>query len=384
QPQLYGQLGVERLVIKGNFMPFAMTDSSLALSFTGTRSTLQGLISTTHGQVNLNGDADWGRMMAWRAHINVQGNRVRITVPPMVRLDMSPDIVFEATPTLFALSGKVDIPWAHIEVKNMPQSTVGVSSDEVLLDDNLLPVADSDSGAAISIISNLLVHVGDDVRLDAFGLKARLKGDLKVVQDKQGLGLNGQIDIPSGRFQAYGQDLIINKGQLLFSGPADQPYLNIEAIRNLDSTEDDVTAGVRVIGLADQPKVEVFSNPVKSQQEALSYLLRGQGLDASGADSNMMTSMLIGMGVAQSGQVVGKIGQVFGVRELALDTQGVGDSSQVVVSGYIAPGLQVKYGVGIFDSLVTLTLRYRLMPKFYLEAVSGLNQALDLLYRFDF
>ncbi|XNM72280.1 hypothetical protein ACLK11_24290 [Escherichia coli] len=42
-----------------------------------------------------------------------------------------------------------------------------------------------------------------------------------------------------------------------------------------------------------------------------------------------MTSMLIGLGVAQSGQIVGKIGETFGVSNLALDTQGVGDSSQV-------------------------------------------------------
>ena len=86
--------------------------------------------------------------------------------------------------------------------------------------------------------------------------------------------------------------------------------------------------------------------------------------------------MLIGLGVAQSGQIVGKIGETFGVSNLALDTQGVGDSSQVVVSGYVLPGLQVKYGVGIFDSIATLTLRYRLMPKLYLEAVSGVDQAL--------
>ena len=94
--------------------------------------------------------------------------------------------------------------------------------------------------------------------------------------------------------------------------------------------------------------------------------------------------MLIGLGVAQSGQLVGKIGETFGVSDLAVDTQGVGDSSQVVVSGKITNDLQVKYGVGIFDSLATLTLRYRLMPKLYLEAVSGVNQALDLLYQFEF
>jgi hypothetical protein len=30
---------------------------------------------------------------------------VRITVPPMVRLDVSPDVVFTATPSLFTLDG---------------------------------------------------------------------------------------------------------------------------------------------------------------------------------------------------------------------------------------------------------------------------------------
>ncbi|WP_249440282.1 translocation/assembly module TamB domain-containing protein [Escherichia coli] len=47
----------------------------------------------------------------------------------------------------------------------------------------------------------------------------------------------------------------MRKGELLFSGPPDQPYLNIEAIRNPDATEDDVIAGVRVTGLADQRTV---------------------------------------------------------------------------------------------------------------------------------
>lgn len=80
---------------------------------------------------------------------------------------------------------------------------------------------------------------------------------------------------------------------------------------------------------------------------------------------------------------MGKIGETFGVSNLALDTRGR-RLLQVVVSGYVLPGLQVKYGVGIFDSIATLTLRYRLMPKLYLEAVSGVDQALDLLYQFEF
>ncbi|MFQ8717443.1 MAG: translocation/assembly module TamB domain-containing protein [Enterobacter hormaechei] len=298
----------------------------------------------------------------------------------MVRLDVSPDVVFEATPSLFTLDGRVDVPWARIVVHEVPESAVGVSSDEVKHNENLKP--DEQKTAGIPINSNLIVHGGNNVRLDAFGLKARLTGDLKVAQDQQGLGLNGQINIPEGRFHAYGQDLIVRKGELLFSGPPDQPVLNIEAIRN-PKPEDDVIAGVRVTA----PPMNLRQRSSLTGHVATGsafYLLRGLGLDSQQGDVAAMTSMLVGLGVAQSGQVVGKIGETFGVSNLALDTQGVGDSSQVVVSGYVLPGLQVKYGVGIFDSLATLTLRYRLMPKLYLEAVSGVDQALDLLYQFEF
>ncbi|OAT20118.1 MULTISPECIES: autotransporter assembly complex protein TamB [Buttiauxella] len=382
RPQVFGQLQVNGVDIDGNFMPFDMQPSQLAMNFNGMNSTLAGTVRTKQGDIALSGDADWTQIDNWRARVAAKGNKVRITVPPMVRLDVSPDVEFVATPSLFTLDGSVDIPWARIVVHEVPESSVGVSSDEVMLDKNLKPI--KPQTASIPINSNLVIHVGNNVRLDAFGLKARLNGDLKMVQDRQGLGLNGQINIPEGRFHAYGQDLIVRKGELLFSGPPDQPLLNIEAIRNPEATENDVIAGVRVTGTADEPKAEIFSDPAMSQQEALSYLLRGQGLDNSGDDGNAMTSMLVGLGVAQSGQVVGKIGETFGVSNLALDTAGVGDSSQVVVSGYVLPGLQVKYGVGIFDSLATLTLRYRLMPKLYLEAVSGIDQALDLLYQFEF
>ena len=48
--------------------------------------------------------------------------------------------------------------------------------------------------------------------------------------------------------------------------------LNIEAIRNPEAMEDSkVTAGVKVIGMASSPQVTIFSDPAKSQDQALSY-----------------------------------------------------------------------------------------------------------------
>ncbi len=53
-------------------------------------------------------------------------------------------------------------------------------------------------------------------------------------------------------------------------------------------------------------------------------------------------------------------------------------------SGYLSPKLQLKYGVGIFNSLGEFTLRYELMKNLYLEAVQGLDSAVDVLYKFEF
>ena len=167
------------------------------------------------------------------------------------------------------------------------------------------------------------------------------------------------------------------------NGPADQPYVAIKAIRNPDNTQDDVIAGIQVTGPADAPEVKVFSEPAMSQTNALSYLLRGQGVE-DGASGSTMTTALIGLSLAKSGQLVGELGEAFGVQDLQLGTAGSGDDSQVTVSGYIAPGLQVKYGVGIFNALGEFTVRYELLTDFYVEAVTGVDSAVDFLYQFSF
>lgn len=396
-PRIWGDLTLKGVELDAGFVPFEMNPSEIALRFEGDRSTLTGRISTAEGDLILDGRASWPTAEDWTASVHAAmaedakdgkgakggKGKLRITLPPMIDLDLLPDVRASADKNAVILSGRVDVPRARVTVEELPASTVDVSKDEVVLDENLKPV--KEASAPFPLKSRIAVGIGDDVRMDAFGLQARLTGELFVLQDERGLGLNGQIKVPGGRFHAYGQDLIVRDGSIVFGGDPTNPNFRIEAIRNPDVTEDGVTVGVRVTGTAASPKVELFSDPTKPQQEMLSYLLRGQGLEGgSGEDNSAMTSMLVGLGAATGGQVLGKIGDVVGIEDLGVDTTGVGDSAQVVVSGYILPGLQLKYGIGIFDSLATLTLRYRLMPRLYLEAVSGVSQALDLLYRFEF
>jgi hypothetical protein len=61
----------------------------------------------------------------------------------------------------------------------------------------------------------------------------------------------------AGRYEAYGQNLTIEDGRLLFAGtPLDNPRLAITAMRKVD---DDLSTGVRIAGTAKRPIVTVIS-----------------------------------------------------------------------------------------------------------------------------
>ena len=231
---------------------------------------------------------------------------------------------------------------------------------------------------AIDIRVRLLL--GPDMRLSAYGLQTELEGDLEVRQNNGPLQLFGDVSLVDGRFRAYGQDLQIRQGKLIFAGPPSLPTLDFEAIRNPASTEDGVIAGLKVTGTASQPDLEIFSEPSMDESRALSYVLRGRAPDDSGDSSGALTSALIGLTLGKTGGAVGAMGEAFGIQDLSLDTSGSGESSQVVVSGRLTDRLEVGYGVGIFSPIAELTLTYQLWRSLYLEAVSGAAQAVDLIY----
>ena len=394
KPLLNGDFKIRNIRTKLKSMPVNITDGDIAVHFHGNHSTLQGKIETSDSRLNLTGRANWANIEHWTTELNAQANNFNVDIPSMAKLRFSPNITVKANPKELNLSGMVDIPWARIRIDSLPDTAEPVSEDEVILNgphkskEELIKrefAAKTKSG--MDIRSDLRINIGKDVSLDAYGLKTNLDGLLSVKQDKGNLGLFGQINLTKGRYASFGQDLLIRKGLISFSGQATQPTLNIEAIRNPEAMEDSkITAGVRVIGIADSPEVTIFSEPSKPQDQALSYLLTGRSLESSGeaGSSGSIGAALIGLGISKSGKLVGSIGEVFGIQDLNLGTSGVGDKSKVTVSGNITNRLQIKYGVGLFDGLAEVTLRYRLMPQLYFQSVSSTNQVFDLLYKFEF
>ena len=382
RPELFGDVKLTDFTTRGRAMPFELKPSRARLHLNGTQTTLTAILNTAQGDLRIRGSAEWSDPENPTAKVAVNGRDVLVNLPPYVSAHITPDVEASLSRKRLKLSGSVLVDQAHVALEKLPAQAVSASADEEL-------VKPKQSGAKaddpLRIESSLVIRLGEDVNLTAFGLTSDLEGALTLKQHGEALGLSGTLNLIDGTFKAYGQDLVISKGHVTFAGPVNKPILNIEAIRNPESIDDYVTAGIRITGPSTFPKTEIFSDPPMSQAEAMSYIMRGQSLEsADNSDNEALTAALLSVGLSQTGQFVSEVAHLLKVIDLNVSTTGAGDDYQVVVSGYVLPGLQVKYSMGLFDSIATITVRYRLLAQLFVEASSGAAHSLDLLYSFDF
>ena len=115
-------------------------------------------------------------------------------------------------------------------------------------------------------------------------------------------------------------------------------------------------AGIHVTGRLQQPRVELFSIPALGQTEALSYLLTGRPLESATSDEgNMMAGAALALGLSGGDRIARSIGDRFGFDEVRIESGGEGDQASLVVGRYLSPRLYVGYGVGLVESINTLT-----------------------------
>ncbi|MFJ4052606.1 translocation/assembly module TamB domain-containing protein [Pseudomonas sp. NPDC089743] len=371
-PQLNGNLMLSGGEVSGAELPVSMQDLSLQALIAGEQVQLNGgWRSGEAGRGRLSGDLTWGQALGM--NLRLQGQQLPVTVEPYATLEVAPDLNLRLIDDKLAVSGKVQVPKGKITVRELPPSTVKVSDDTVIVGHQT-----EEGKTPIAMAMDIDVEVGQDkLSFSGFGLTANLLGHVHIGDN---MDTRGELSLADGRYRAYGQRLTIRRARLLFAGPIDQPYLDIEAIRQVD----DVIAGIRLSGSAEQPTTQVFSEPAMSQEQALSYLVLGRPLGTSGEDNNMLAEAALGLGLAGSAGVTGSIASSLGIDDFQLDTEGSGNTTSVVASGNLTEKLSLRYGVGVFEPANTIALRYKLSKRVYLEAASGLASSLDIFYKRDF
>ncbi|MDY7534317.1 translocation/assembly module TamB domain-containing protein [Pseudomonas sp. Bout1] len=371
-PQVNGSVNLVGGEISGPQLPVSFEGLNIQALIAGESVQLNGgWRSGKAGQGTVKGQIDWGQALA--VDIALQGTQLPVTVEPYATLEVAPDLKISMKNDKLAISGKVQIPKGEITVRELPPSTVKVSDDTVIVGSQT-----EEGKPPMAMAMDIDVEVGKDkLSFAGFGLTANLQGHVHIGDN---MDTRGELWLNDGRYRAYGQRLTVRRARLLFAGPIDQPYLDIEAIRQTD----DVTAGIRLSGSAEQPTTQIFSEPAMSQEQALSYLVLGRPLSTTGEDNNMLAQAALGLGLMGSAGVTSDIAKNLGIQDFELDTQGSGTNTAVVASGKISEKLSLRYGVGVFEPANTIALRYLLSKKVYLEVASGVASSLDIFYKRDF
>ncbi|HEY8509803.1 MAG TPA: translocation/assembly module TamB domain-containing protein, partial [Steroidobacteraceae bacterium] len=331
---------------------------------------LEGQVSSGEGQIRVTGGQESEDLMRFE----VTGENFVVANIPAAQMRISPKLGIERTPERIEIKGNVSVPSAHVDVQKLPArqaSAVGASADVVVIDD---PPAKKSAARKTPVFADVTVVLGEKVRLQGFGLDAQVAGQL-VVREQPGTETvgSGQLRV-TGTYKAYGQDLTIERGSLLFAGtPLNNPSLDIAAFREIE--EENVRAGLLIGGTAQSPQLVVTSEPPMQEAEALSYLVTGRPLNAVGSEeTDLVQSAARSLGTAAGNLLARNVGRRLGVDQLGIEkSEALGDSA-FTVGEYLSPRLFLSYGVGLFTPGEVLTLRYRLAEALELEASSAPNE----------
>ena len=222
------------------------------------------------------------------------------------------------------------------------------------------------------------VNLGEKLRVRGRGLDSTLRGEIRLTNPEGRLAVNGSIRSVGGTYAAYGQKLEIERGVLTFTGPADNPRLDVLALRpNIDTR-----VGVFIAGQAQSPRVRLYAEPEMSDTDKLSWLVLGRAPDGLGRSDTALlqraaVALLSGEGEAPTDTLLKNLG----IDEISL-RQGDGEVRETVITlgKQLSRRWYVGYERGVNAASGTWQLIYRIAQRFTLRAQSGLENSLDVIW----
>jgi translocation and assembly module TamB len=335
---------------------------------------LSGAARSGPGALDLRGDFEGAGTAGLRGSLLITGSDFEAINLPEARVLLTPELKLDVQPQRLAVNGSLTIPEALIEPRDL-QGAQTPSKDVVLLDQGDEPPP------AWVVTSRVRMILGDEVRFNGFGLNGRLTGTLDVVDEPGRVTLaSGELRILDGEYKAYGQNLEIETGRLLYrGGPIDNPVLDVRAVRKTR----DVLAGVKVFGDLQTPELELYSEPSLPQADQLSYLLLGRPLQsASGSEGQLLFNAASSLGLKGGNLLAQNIGNSFGLDEVSVGGDDL-DSTALVIGKYLSPRLYVNYSMGLLDAVNKLQIRYQLNKRLSVQTETGTATGGDILYSFE-
>jgi translocation and assembly module TamB len=330
------------------------------------------------GRVTIAGQASLAPSAETPVRLAIEGRRFQALDTEEMKVLVSPDLDVVYRGEALQVTGEVVVPEAEIEIKELErEAAVPVSPDVVVVrGEGETPERRRD----LPVAARIRLVLGEEIEVRAFGLVAEPSGSLLLVEEPgRPTTAIGEIEVDRGTFKAYGQDLTIERGRLVYAGgPLDNPGVALRAYRRAD---DGVVAGIEARGRLQAPEVSLWSDPPMGQTEQLSYVLLGRPLErATPAEGSLVANAATALGVRGGNLIAKRVAARFGLEEARIETEGTLEEASLVLGRYLSPRLYVTYGIGLFEPVNTLRLRYLLDERWTLQAESGAETSADVLY----
>lgn len=369
-PAVTGQADVHGFAAEVPSAGLRLGDGQLRISTADARQfVIDGSVRSGEGTLAINGQAGLGEQA--RTALTIKGDKFTAADIPAAKVVVSPDLTVRQDEKGLDVGGALAIDSADVNVEKLPGAGATQTSPDVVVVDEQ---QQKEAAGALPVNALVKVDLGRRTHIVGMGLDGRVGGVLTVVE-RPGRATTGQGQLTvNGTYKAYGQNLQIQRGQLLFaSTPIDNPGLNIRAVRKLNpnaTIDEGQEVGLLVAGTAQRPVLTVFSNPVMEQSDALSYLITGKPLsEVKGGEGDMVGAAAQALGSAAGDLLAKSVGSKLGVDDIGVSSnEALGGSSAFTVGKYLSPRLYLSYGVGLFEPGTVITLRYRLSHRWNFEA----------------
>ena len=377
-PRFTGRLSGSGLGVRNLLQGVNVTEGQIQVSLDGDSARIETFtLRGGDGQLDITGGATLGQ--APQAELAVRAEAFRVLGRVDRQLVTSGQAQLRLQRDLIKLSGRLRLDEGLFDASraDAPSLDNDVSirqAGDAALPEAELNVTRADPRLAVS----LDVDLGERLRVRGRGLDTALRGQLRLSTPGGRLAVNGSVRTEQGTYAAYGQKLEIERGIVAFSGPADNPRLDVLALRpNVD-----IRVGVAITGTLQALRVRLYADPEMGETDKLSWLVLGRAPDGLGRTDTALlqraaVALLAGEGEGPTDELLRNLG----IDNLSL-RQDEGDTRQTVITlgKQLGRRWYLGYERGVNAATGTWQLIYRVAQRLTVRMQSGLENSLDIIW----
>lgn len=383
QPKLFGNLFINGGGIELPYQGITLENIAVSIEAGEKAAEVNATVTSGPGQLKAIGTLQYGKN-GIEGELHISGNDFLLVNLPEYTFRVNPDVLLVFSQDDGKITGTIDVPYGLIAPEELTDS-ISVSEDVILVNGGK---EERKKGLPMSM--DLKVLLGDEVRVDGYGLTGRLGGKLRILSSlDNSLTGRGNLELIGGTFSVYGRTLNIERGRILFTGgPLDNPGLDVRAQMKIgegDIKGEEYTVGMDISGLVQDLQYQLFSDPYMEDTEILSYLIVGHSFDTSTpSEGNMLESAALLLGVKGGSKLTQGLGGFLQLDDLHLEGSGSKENMSLVVGKRLTKDLYIGYDLNMFNRQGEFRVRYDLTRGFSVETRSSVEATgADLLYSFE-